>query len=93
MEVVMNEIKVSPNGRVAFVSGANGGIGRAITIELLEKGAKKVYAGVRNLKSMDDLKSEYGSRLVPVLLNLRDDRSIIKAAKLTVSLIDRLKQR
>lgn len=79
----MNEIKVSPKGRVVFVSGANRGIGRAITIELLEKGAKKVYAGVRNLKSMDDIKPEYGSRLVPVLLDLRNDRSIIKASKLT----------
>ena len=79
----MNEIKVSPRGRVAFISGANRGIGRAITIELLEKGAKKVYAGVRNLKSMDDLKPEYGNRLVPVYLDLRDDKSIIKATRLT----------
>ncbi|PKQ63845.1 hypothetical protein BZG02_07435 [Labilibaculum filiforme] len=78
----MNEIKVSPKGRVAFVSGANRGIGRAITIELLEKGAKKVYAGVRNIKAMDDLKPEYEGRLVPVLLDLRNDRSIIKATKL-----------
>ncbi|WP_372754008.1 SDR family NAD(P)-dependent oxidoreductase [Labilibaculum sp.] len=79
----MNGNKVSPEGRVAFVSGANRGIGRAITIELLEKGAKKVYAGVRNLKSMDDLKPEYGNRLVPVFLDLRDDRSIIKATRIT----------
>lgn len=77
----MNEVKVSPNGRVVFISGANRGIGRAITIELLEKGAKKVYAGVRNLKSMDDLKVDYGARLVPVLLDLRDDKSVIKATR------------
>lgn len=77
----MNGIKVSPQGKVAFVSGASRGIGRAITIELLEKGAQKVYAGVRNLKSLNDLKSEYGNRLVPVLIDLKDDRSIIKATK------------
>ena len=77
----MNDIKVSPKGKVAFVSGANRGIGREITIELLEQGAKKVYAGVRNVKSMEDLKSEYGNRLVPVLMDLRDDRSIIKATR------------
>lgn len=77
----MNEIKVSPRDRVIFISGANRGIGRAITIELLKKGAKKVYAGVRDLKSMNDLKSEYGNRLVPIYLDLRDDKSIIKATK------------
>lgn len=78
----MNGNKVSPEGRVAFVSGASQGIGRAITIELLEKGAKKVYAGVRNVKSMDDLKPEYGNRLVPVAIDLRDDRSIIKGTRI-----------
>ena len=77
----MNEVRVSPQGKVAFVSGASRGIGRAIVIELLEKGAKKVYAGVRNLKSLVDLKSEYGNRLVPVAIDLKDDRSIIKATK------------
>jgi len=77
----MNELKVSPKGRVAFVSGASRGIGRAITIELLEAGAKKVYAGVRKARVLDDLKAEYGTRLVPVLLDLRDDRSIIKATR------------
>ena len=77
----MNELKVSPKGRVAFVSGANRGIGRAITIELLESGAKKVYAGVRNLKSLDELKPEYGERLVPVQLDLKNDKSIIKATR------------
>jgi len=77
----MNELKVSPKGRVAFVSGASRGIGRAITIELLEAGAKKVYAGVRNAKALNDLKAEYSTRLVPVLLDLRDDRSIIKATR------------
>jgi len=77
----MNELKISPKDRVAFVSGASRGIGRAITIELLEKGAKKVYAGVRNLKALNDLKEEYEGRLVPILVDLRDDKSIIKATR------------
>jgi NAD(P)-dependent dehydrogenase (short-subunit alcohol dehydrogenase family) len=33
---------------VAFVTGANRGLGLALTRELLARGAKKVYAGVRN---------------------------------------------
>ncbi|WP_421919259.1 SDR family NAD(P)-dependent oxidoreductase [Marinifilum sp.] len=78
----MNELKVSPKGRVAFVSGANRGIGRAITIELLKEGAKKVYAGVRNLKSLDDLKPEYGDRLIPIQLDLKNDKLIFRAGRL-----------
>jgi NAD(P)-dependent dehydrogenase (short-subunit alcohol dehydrogenase family) len=35
-------------GSVAFVTGANRGIGLAFATALLERGAKKVYAGVRN---------------------------------------------
>jgi NAD(P)-dependent dehydrogenase (short-subunit alcohol dehydrogenase family) len=35
-------------GSVAFVTGANRGLGLAFVKELLRRGAKKVYAGVRN---------------------------------------------
>ena len=41
----MSTIKVNPKGKIAFVSGANRGIGKAITIALLENGISKVYAG------------------------------------------------
>jgi len=35
------------NGAIALVTGANRGLGRAFTQELLDNGATKVYAGVR----------------------------------------------
>lgn len=36
------------NSSIAFVTGANRGLGLAVVQELLARGAKKVYAGVRN---------------------------------------------
>ncbi len=38
-------------GAVALVTGANRGIGRALTEALLARGVKKVYATARNLEA------------------------------------------
>lgn len=78
----MNDLRISPEGRVAFVSGASNGIGRALVIELLEEGALKVYAGVREEQALKDLKLEYKSRLIPLLLDMKNDRTIIKASRM-----------
>lgn len=69
------------NNRVALVTGANRGIGRAILIGALERGARKVYAAVRNLDSVADLVAEYSERVVAIHLDLEDPQSILDAAK------------
>ncbi len=66
-------------GKVAFVSGSNRGIGKALTIALLEHGAKKVYAGARDITKLESLKSCYGDRLVPIELDVINDNSISQA--------------
>ena len=76
----MSQIKVNPEGKTAFVSGSNRGIGKAITIELLEKGALKVYAGERNISTLDEMKAQYGNRLVPIQLDVTNEASISAAA-------------
>jgi NAD(P)-dependent dehydrogenase (short-subunit alcohol dehydrogenase family) len=55
-------------GSVALVTGANRGIGKAISTALLERGAAKVYAAVRDATTVptDD------PRLVPVPLDVTD---------------------
>ncbi|MDN5201888.1 SDR family oxidoreductase [Fulvivirgaceae bacterium BMA10] len=83
----MANVKINPEGKVAFVSGSNRGIGKAIVIELLERGAKKVYAGARNTASLEELQNKYGERLEPVTLDVTDDQSI-QAATAKVENLD-----
>lgn len=83
----MSQIKINPQGKVALVSGANRGIGKAIVIELLENGVSKVYAGARNINSLDGLVAQYGERLVPVELDVTK-QSTIDALATSVAGID-----
>ncbi len=75
-------MKVSIKGKSALVSGANRGIGKAITEALLDHGAEKVYAGARRVESLNGLKEKYGDRLIPVELDVTKDNTISNAANM-----------
>ena len=64
------------NNVIAFITGANRGIGKAITEGLLDAGAIKVYTAVRDLSSVNALKEKYGERIVPVEFNLTRKETI-----------------
>ncbi|MEO1204530.1 MAG: SDR family oxidoreductase, partial [Pseudomonadota bacterium] len=64
--------------RVAFVTGANRGIGRAIVEALLEAGASKVYAGARKIDSLPDFGDD---RVVPVAVDVTDADTVAAAAE------------
>jgi len=78
----MSGLKINVAGKTVLVTGSNRGIGKAILIELLERGAKKVYAGARNITTLDDLKSKYGERLIPIQLDVTNEQDITNAAAL-----------
>lgn len=68
-------------GSAALVTGANRGIGRAITEALLDRGAEKVYAAARDPKTLEELRERYGSRLVPLRLDVTDADQVAEVAR------------
>ena len=64
-------------GRTAFVSGANRGIGKAIVEELLQNGVSKVYAGARKLSSLPDWND---ARVIPIELDITNEKQVQAAA-------------
>lgn len=78
----MSEVKIDVAGKSALVTGSNRGIGKALVVELLERGAAKVYAGARKPEALSALVEKYGDRLVPVQLDVTSDQDVAAAAEL-----------
>ena len=72
-------------GKVALVSGANRGIGLAISKALLANGIQKLFAGARNPESLNALVQEAPERVVPVRLDVTDEESIRAVAQLVTN--------
>lgn len=66
--------------KIALVTGANRGIGRAIVNAFLSHGAARVYAAVRRLDSAAPLIEHYGDRVLPVQLDLTRPETITAMA-------------
>jgi len=60
-------------GAVALVTGANRGIGRALTEALLSRGVAKIYAAARRPESLGSLRD---ARVVPMQLDVTDAQQI-----------------
>ncbi len=67
--------------RVALVTGANRGIGKAIVESFIAHGASKVYLAVRNIDSTKELVDRYGDKVVPLYVDVAQEESIKALAK------------
>lgn len=66
---------------VVVVTGANRGLGRELARESLARGAKRVYATARKRESLDSLVKENPGAIVPLVLDVTDERSLAAAAE------------
>lgn len=73
---------ITIENKIAFVTGANRGIGKQIVETFIENGAKKVYLGVRNTASAQELEQKYGDKVETVQADVTNNESITNAAKI-----------
>lgn len=74
-------MSISIENKVALVTGANRGIGKAIVESFLNHGAKKVYLAVRNPESTKELEVQYGYKVVTLQADVSDTASIKRLAE------------
>ena len=60
------------NASVAFVTGANRGLGRALVDALLARGARHVYAAGRDLGALDVVVAHDPARITAIRFDLTD---------------------
>lgn len=71
----------------AVVTGASTGIGHACAARLVEEGWR-VFAGVRKAEDAERLRAELGEHLVPVMVDVTDGESVLKAAAQVREMLD-----
>lgn len=73
-------MSISIENKVALVTGANRGIGKAIVKSFIKHGAKKVYLAVRDTGSTKDMEEEFGSKVETLQADLSNKTSIQELA-------------
>ncbi len=68
-------------GSIAFVTGANRGIGKADVEALVKAGASRIYATARSIESLKDIVAIAPDRIIPIALDITDPEQVNEAAQ------------
>ena len=68
--------------KIAIITGATGGIGQEFVKQLLNEEIQEVWAIARNEKKLNELKKQYGERLVPIILDLSKEVQVAEFEQL-----------
>jgi NAD(P)-dependent dehydrogenase (short-subunit alcohol dehydrogenase family) len=68
-------------GSIAFVTGANRGIGKADVEALVKAGASRIYATARSIDSLKDIVAIAPDRIIPIALDITNPEQVIEAAQ------------
>ena len=75
--------------KIWFITGSSRGLGRSLTEAVLASGAK-VAATARNPRQLDDLKQKYGTKILPIQLDVTNNTQIANAVDQTVKAFGRI---
>jgi NADP-dependent 3-hydroxy acid dehydrogenase YdfG len=64
--------------KIAILTGATGGLGKAFLKELLKEDIDQIWAVGRNKNKLDELCSKYGDKIFPVQCDLCDESEVKK---------------
>lgn len=64
--------------KIVILTGATGGLGREFLKQILKEDIDEVWAIARNKEKLDELRKQYGEKVVPVSMDLSDFSSFIE---------------
>lgn len=67
---------------VAFVTGANRGIGKAFVEAFVQAGARRIYATARSLEALTDVVAIAPDRIIPIALDVTDPDRVNAVAQI-----------
>ena len=64
--------------KIAILTGATGGLGREFLRQILNEGMDEVWAIARNQEKLEELKKQFGEKVIPISMDLSDFMAIRK---------------